>query len=178
MKKLLQTTMLLVALACIAACSSTPEKTADAASDTAAATIEKVITEKPVAEGQNMNMMANLGINGMTCAMGCAKSIETNIAQMEGVVSCQVDFENKIAHVEFEDTKVSEDDMIQFIQEYHGGQYEVTTVELEKPVVSKEAASEESEVEASNADETALSIKTPTITFPNIFDALMRFYQY
>jgi len=41
-------------------------------------------------------------IEGMTCAMGCAKTIEKRIAQMDGVKSAVVDFKNKMAMVEYD----------------------------------------------------------------------------
>lgn len=50
---------------------------------------------------------AEFTINGMTCAMGCAKRIENKLAAMEGVKSAEVDFENKVARVEFDEEKVT-----------------------------------------------------------------------
>ena len=50
---------------------------------------------------------AEFGIEGMTCAMGCAKTIEKKIAKMDGVKSAKVDFEREIAMVEYDDAKVT-----------------------------------------------------------------------
>lgn len=50
---------------------------------------------------------AEFGIEGMTCAMGCAKTIERKIAKMEGVKSAKVDFDKKLAMVEYDDAKVT-----------------------------------------------------------------------
>jgi Cu+-exporting ATPase len=50
---------------------------------------------------------AEFGIEGMTCAMGCAKTIEKNIAKMEGVKSAKVDFDKKLAMVEYDQAKVT-----------------------------------------------------------------------
>ncbi|MGJ8591595.1 MAG: cation transporter [Aquaticitalea sp.] len=50
---------------------------------------------------------AEFGIEGMTCAMGCAKTIEKKIAGMEGVKSAKVDFTKEIAMVEYDDAKVT-----------------------------------------------------------------------
>ncbi|QFZ54745.1 heavy-metal-associated domain-containing protein [Oceanihabitans sp. IOP_32] len=44
---------------------------------------------------------AEFTIDGMTCEMGCAKTIEKKIAKMEGVKSATVDFEKKLAVVEY-----------------------------------------------------------------------------
>ncbi|TYA70112.1 heavy-metal-associated domain-containing protein [Seonamhaeicola marinus] len=50
---------------------------------------------------------AEFTIDGMTCEIGCAKTIEKKIAKMEGVKSAKVDFENKLAMVEYNDAKVT-----------------------------------------------------------------------
>lgn len=50
---------------------------------------------------------AEFGIEGMTCAMGCAKTIEKKLAKMEGVKSAKVDFDKRLAMVEYDDAKVT-----------------------------------------------------------------------
>lgn len=52
---------------------------------------------------------AEFGIEGMTCVMGCAKTIEKKIAKMEGVKSVTVDFDNSLAMVEYDNVKVTPD---------------------------------------------------------------------
>ncbi|WP_179352861.1 cation transporter [Winogradskyella vidalii] len=47
------------------------------------------------------------GIDGMTCAMGCAKTIEKKMAKMEGVKSAKVDFDSRMAMVEYDEAKVT-----------------------------------------------------------------------
>ncbi|WP_370000998.1 cation transporter [Winogradskyella sp.] len=46
-------------------------------------------------------------IDGMTCAMGCAKTIEKKMAKMDGVKSAKVDFDKRLAMVEFDEAKVT-----------------------------------------------------------------------
>lgn len=50
---------------------------------------------------------AEFGIDGMTCAMGCAKTIEKKIAKMDGVKSAKVDFEKELAMVEYDEAMVT-----------------------------------------------------------------------
>ena len=50
---------------------------------------------------------AEFTIDGMTCEIGCAKTIEKKIAKMEGVKSAKVDFDRKLAMVEYNDAKVT-----------------------------------------------------------------------
>lgn len=45
---------------------------------------------------------ATFEIDGMMCAMGCAKVIEKNLNQMDGVRSVEVDFESKVAKIEYD----------------------------------------------------------------------------
>lgn len=50
---------------------------------------------------------AEFKIEGMTCAMGCAKTIEKKMAKMEGVKSATVDFGRELAMVEYDEAKVT-----------------------------------------------------------------------
>jgi Cu+-exporting ATPase len=47
------------------------------------------------------------GIEGMTCAMGCAKTIEKKMAKMDGVKSAKVDFDKRLAIVEYDEAMVT-----------------------------------------------------------------------
>ena len=47
------------------------------------------------------NSIMAMGIEGMTCAMGCARAIETELKNVDGVSSAVVDFESATASVEF-----------------------------------------------------------------------------
>lgn len=50
---------------------------------------------------------AEFTIDGMTCAVGCAATIEKKIAKMEGVKSSVVDFEKKLAMIEYDEARVN-----------------------------------------------------------------------
>ncbi|APY10686.1 heavy metal transporter [Seonamhaeicola sp. S2-3] len=50
---------------------------------------------------------AEFTIDGMTCEIGCAKTIEKKIAKMEGVKYAKVDFDKKLAMVEYNEAKVT-----------------------------------------------------------------------
>ena len=50
---------------------------------------------------------AEFNIKGMTCEMGCAKTIEKKLAKMDGVKSANVDFKNELASVEFDVAKLN-----------------------------------------------------------------------
>ena len=60
-------------------------------------------------------------IDGMTCAMGCAKTIEKKMAKMDGVKSAKVDFENELAMVEFDEAKVTPESLEEVVTKVAGG---------------------------------------------------------
>ena len=73
-------------------------------------TVDVNVTTKDVSETLDPNATyakVEFGIEGMTCAMGCAKTIEKKMAKMEGVKSAKVDFERKLAMVEYNESKVT-----------------------------------------------------------------------
>lgn len=58
----------------------------------------KVATSKSVKEART----ATMKIDGMTCAIGCAKTIENKLAGLEGVQKASVDFDKKMATIEYD----------------------------------------------------------------------------
>ena len=73
------------------------EKTSDAVSDAAAEnSIPKVKKEIPVANLQT----SNFSIEGMTCEIGCAKTIEKELNALDGVQN----FKKKSATISFDKT--------------------------------------------------------------------------
>ncbi|MBC3758237.1 heavy-metal-associated domain-containing protein [Hyunsoonleella sp. SJ7] len=50
---------------------------------------------------------AEFTVDGMTCAIGCAATIEKKIAKMEGVTYAKVDFDKRLAMVEYDEAKVN-----------------------------------------------------------------------
>jgi Cu+-exporting ATPase len=50
---------------------------------------------------------AEFTIDGMTCAIGCAATIQKKISKMEGVKSATVDFDRKLAMVEYNEAKIT-----------------------------------------------------------------------
>ena len=54
---------------------------------------------------------ASFKIDGMTCAMGCAKTIESKLSKMNGVQKATVDFDKKQATVEFDAAVISPENL-------------------------------------------------------------------
>ncbi|MEC4112804.1 heavy-metal-associated domain-containing protein [Myroides pelagicus] len=66
-------------------------------------------------------------IEGMTCAIGCAKLIEGKLAGLDGVKVATVDFETKTATVEFDDNKQNVESLIKTVEKIANGIYTVDT---------------------------------------------------
>jgi len=78
---------------------------------------------------------AKLDIEGMTCALGCAATIEKNLNKTSGVASATVDFDSKTAWVIY-DAKALSLDEITGIVKATGDAYSVSAikrVENKKP---------------------------------------------
>ena len=52
----------------------------------------------------------------MTCAMGCAKTIEKKLSNMDGVQNATVDFDAKIATINFDADKLATQDLVKTIE--------------------------------------------------------------
>jgi Cu+-exporting ATPase len=66
-------------------------------------------------------------IEGMTCEIGCARTIQSKLSKLEGVTIAKVDFESKKGQFTFDAQKVSKNDIINKINGIAGGDvYSVT----------------------------------------------------
>ncbi len=54
---------------------------------------------------------AEFSIDGMTCAIGCAATIQKNLNKKDGVAFAKVDFDKKLAMVEYNEQKLSLEDI-------------------------------------------------------------------
>ena len=91
---------------------------------------EEVTTKKEIAAATKPET-ASFHIEGMTCAMGCAKTIEKKLADMDGVQSATVDFEAKTATVNFDLDKLKSEDLVKTTEACADGKtYKVSDVKL------------------------------------------------
>lgn len=85
-------------------------------------------TEKTIAVAVQPET-ASFNIEGMTCAMGCAKTIEKELADLDGVQSATVDFEAKTATVEYDGTIQSTESLTKVVEATGDGTtYKVTNI--------------------------------------------------
>lgn len=72
---------------------------------------------------------ASFNIEGMSCAIGCAKTIEKKLAEMDGVENAAVDFDKKTATVEFDANKQTPEKLVQTVEAAADGKtYKVSNV--------------------------------------------------
>lgn len=72
---------------------------------------------------------ASFDISGMTCAMGCAKTIEENLSKLDGVQKATVDFETKTATVEYDNGKQTPEKLVEVVEKSADGKtYKVENV--------------------------------------------------
>ncbi len=77
--------------------------------------------------------MATFKIEGMTCAIGCAKTIQEKLASMDGVQNATVDFDKKFAKVEFDALKQTPALLLKAVQETGDGKtYVVSNMKSEQ----------------------------------------------
>ncbi|KUO64251.1 MAG: hypothetical protein APF83_11010 [Lutibacter sp. BRH_c52] len=60
-------------------------------------------------------------IEGMTCEIGCAKTIESKLSKTEGVTYSKVSFEDKVGQFTYDENKISKEDIAKKIAGIGGG---------------------------------------------------------
>ena len=72
---------------------------------------------------------ASFNIEGMTCAIGCAKTIEKELSETKGVQKATVDFDKKEATVSFDSTKQTPKTLVKLVEATGDGKtYKVSKV--------------------------------------------------
>lgn len=72
---------------------------------------------------------ASFEIEGMTCAMGCAKTIEKELTNLDGVQKATVDFDKKTATVVFDKTVQNQENLTKVVQATGDGKtYKVSNI--------------------------------------------------
>lgn len=97
---------------------------------------------------------AEFSIDGMTCAMGCAKTIEKKIAKMEGVKSAKVDFDRRLAMVEYDAAKVTTNSLEATVSKV-GEMYKVNDMKTVESFSKEKKACDAACEKACCADKTA-----------------------
>ena len=73
----------------------------------------------------------NLKIDGLHCANGCARYVQTELNKNDGITAL-VDFTNKQALVEYDPSIYSDNKIIDIINDYQGGKFTASLLEESK----------------------------------------------
>lgn len=65
--------------------------------------------------------IATFKISGMTCAFGCAKTIENTLSKTTGVKKAVVDFDTKTANVNYDASIITTESIIKTVQKTGDG---------------------------------------------------------
>lgn len=125
---------------------------------------EKKIKAEVLAENK---VEVKMEVEGMTCAMGCAKYIEDKVGEMDGVVASSVNFEEKIATFEFDKTTTSPEKIQEFISNIHDGQYKAKPISGDNAIDVEVDADEEATAE--ETESVASVTERINISFPELF---------
>jgi mercuric ion binding protein len=104
------------------------EKSTEAVSDSATETqAPKVKKEIAAANLQT----ASFTIKGMTCAIGCAKTIQEELNGLDGVQTATVDFEKESATVSFDKTVLTPEKLTKVVEATADGKsYKVSNMKI------------------------------------------------
>lgn len=118
-------TQSLFALALSAAFFTSCKQTASAPKTEAGAVASTEKTNAPAVKPET----ASFKIEGMSCAIGCAKTIEKELSEMDGVQKASVDFDSKKAVIEFDATKQTPENFVKVVEATADGKtYKVSDV--------------------------------------------------
>ncbi|RZJ66555.1 MAG: heavy-metal-associated domain-containing protein [Flavobacterium sp.] len=97
--------------------------------ESAAPAADNTSTEKTTAAVSAKPETASFKIDGMVCAVGCAKTIENKLAKMDGVTKATVDYDKKQATVEFDAAVLSTEKIVETVEKTGDGKtYKVSDV--------------------------------------------------
>ena len=157
MKKLVQFLgVSILTISLLNSCGSVPEQKTIAADS-------KVDKTEVLAENR---AEVKMEVEGMVCAMGCAKFIEDKVGNLNGIVASNVDFEEGTALFEFDKTTVSSEEIEKFINDMHDGQYKAR-IATSEVIIEEEESEEEKETIASVRERI-------DITIPGLFSYLIK----
>ena len=109
-------------------------------------------------------------VEGMVCAMGCAATIEKDVADIDGVIVSDVNYEYEKAHFEFDPAITSEKEIMAKIATIADGQYKLSKW-VEKEEIKEEITIDEEETKVE--DESLVKVSLPSFEIPNLFTLLL-----
>jgi len=117
-------TLMLVSLMFVGCKEKTSENVTNAASETEAPKVKKEIATANL-------QTASFTIKGMTCEIGCAKTIQEELNGLDGVQTATVNFEKESATVSFDKTALTPEELTKVVEATADGKtYKVSDMKL------------------------------------------------
>lgn len=158
----------LLFIGALAACGEAPVPASPAA-----AVVTPTVSEVAITTGTPVTL-ADLSIDGMTCAMGCGSTIKSALAKLPGVSGAEVNFteagQTNHVVVTYDPSQVSDAEMVRTVQAIHNGDYKVVAVGITKQVLKAGASS----APAESAGGAQVSASLEGVVLPSIVALLQR----
>ena len=108
-------------------CKESNSKAEEATSTTPTTTVTESNKEVVAAKPET----ASFNIEGMSCAVGCARTIEKKLASTEGIQEAKVDFDKKEATVNFDADVISPEKIQEIVEKAADGKtYKVSDIKV------------------------------------------------
>lgn len=122
------------------------------------------------------NSMLTMEISGMSCEHACGGSIREGLIETGGVSRVQYDFEMgrdvNTAKISFDNTKISEDEMIKLVSKLNDKQFKVGKTAISKISSAEDDTVVEKTSPSKSTERSTTSVKETSFEFPNLFDIL------
>jgi periplasmic mercuric ion binding protein len=108
------------------------------------AVVTETLSAKQVANSETTSFT----VEGMTCAEGCAKTIENKLASTEGVLKAKVNFDKKSATVQYDSSIQTPEKIVELVEKVADGKtYKVSNVKssADKAMLYQETPTQEKE---------------------------------
>ena len=93
---------------------------------------ETTAQSKEVTQEVVGNSEMTMTIEGMTCAMGCARAIEVELNNIDGVEGAKVDFKSANATLSYNGSLTSESSIVDFVNNYRNGTFKASVAAAKK----------------------------------------------
>ncbi|EMY3552737.1 heavy-metal-associated domain-containing protein [Flavobacterium psychrophilum] len=98
-------------------------------SKTEKTSVTTTISKTDSSISEQAKQTTSFNIEGMTCAIGCAKTIENKLVSLDGVQKATVDFDKKMAIIQYDATVQTPEKLVQTVEAVADGKtYKVSNV--------------------------------------------------
>ncbi|HQW04963.1 MAG: heavy-metal-associated domain-containing protein [Flavobacteriales bacterium] len=137
------------------------------------ASVERTVEEVVITSGTPVTTV-DLSIDGMSCEMMCGGAIKKALAKLPGVASTEIAFvegeERDHAIVTYDESLVTDAQMIEAVQQLHDGQYKVVAVKVTKQVQS--AGNADTDTDKSSTTNAVSVLAPAAMVLPSILTLL------